>query len=57
MLAPASASSVVLSIAWRLRSQGNPPCVGTLGGVDLRMTLLPAKLKRNNYSTAIVGKW
>jgi hypothetical protein len=42
---------------WRLRSQGNPPCVGTLGGVDLRMTLLPAKLKRNNYSTAIVGKW
>ena len=38
-------------------NQGNPRCVGTLGGVDLRMTLLPAKLKRSNYSTAIVGKW
>ena len=38
-------------------NQGNPRCVGTKGGVDLRMEMLPAKLKRMGYRTAIVGKW
>ena len=38
-------------------NQGNPRCVGTRGGVDLRMAMLPAKLKRAGYETAIIGKW
>ena len=38
-------------------NQGNPRCVGTKGGVDLRMEMLPAKLQRAGYKTAIVGKW
>ena len=31
--------------------------MGTKGGVDLRMEMLPAKLQRAGYKTAIVGKW
>ena len=38
-------------------NQGNPRCVGPPGGVDLRMTLLPAKLQTQGYKTAAVGKW
>lgn len=37
-------------------NQGNPRCVGTLGGIDLRMTLLPEKLRRRGYRTAMIGK-
>ena len=36
-------------------NQGNPRCVGTTGGVDLRMTMLPQKLKEQGYATAIIG--
>eukprot|EP01060_Flectonema_neradi_P009096 TRINITY_DN16506_c0_g1_i1.p1 TRINITY_DN16506_c0_g1~~TRINITY_DN16506_c0_g1_i1.p1 ORF type:complete len:511 (+),score=114.92 TRINITY_DN16506_c0_g1_i1:174-1535(+) len=38
-------------------NQGNPSGVGTVGGIDLRMKLLPEKLKTVGYETAIVGKW
>lgn len=37
-------------------NQGNPECVGTLGGIDLRMTLLPEKLRRSGYKTVMIGK-
>jgi arylsulfatase A-like enzyme len=37
-------------------NQGNPRCVGTLGGIDLRMMLLPEKLKQAGYTTAMIGK-
>ena len=37
-------------------NQGNPRCVGPAGGVDLRMKLLPEKLKKQGYKTAIVGE-
>lgn len=26
-------------------------------GIDLRMTLLPAKMKQAGYATAMTGKW
>ena len=32
-----------------------PP--GTIGGTNLKMTMLPAKLKTAGYNTYIVGKW
>jgi len=35
----------------------NPSNVNSTGGVDLRMTMLPKKLKEANYTTAMVGKW
>eukprot|EP01059_Diplonema_ambulator_P008473 TRINITY_DN1810_c0_g1_i1.p1 TRINITY_DN1810_c0_g1~~TRINITY_DN1810_c0_g1_i1.p1 ORF type:complete len:503 (+),score=147.16 TRINITY_DN1810_c0_g1_i1:154-1509(+) len=38
-------------------NEENPTGVGVVGGIDLRMTLLPQKLKRQGYKTAIVGKW
>ena len=43
-------------------NQGNPRWDGMTrggdrGGVDVRMTLLPQKLKRAGYATATVGKW
>ena len=34
-----------------------PSSIDSVGGIDLRMTLLPQKLKRVGYKTAIVGKW
>ena len=38
-------------------NQGNPLWTDDRGGADLRMALLPQKLKRAGYSTATVGKW
>eukprot|EP01060_Flectonema_neradi_P008631 TRINITY_DN16161_c0_g1_i1.p1 TRINITY_DN16161_c0_g1~~TRINITY_DN16161_c0_g1_i1.p1 ORF type:complete len:510 (+),score=108.53 TRINITY_DN16161_c0_g1_i1:36-1532(+) len=38
-------------------NQQNAPGVGKVGGIDLRMKLLPQKMKQAGYTTAIVGKW
>ena len=38
-------------------NEQNPFGVGVVGGIDLRMTLLPQKLKKLGYKTAMTGKW
>ena len=38
-------------------NEDNPPSITSKGGIDLRMTLLPQKLKTAGYVTATYGKW
>ena len=38
-------------------NQVNPNDIRSAGGVDLRMTLLPDRLKRAGYRTAMTGSW
>eukprot|EP01064_Diplonema_japonicum_P008072 TRINITY_DN15601_c0_g1_i1.p1 TRINITY_DN15601_c0_g1~~TRINITY_DN15601_c0_g1_i1.p1 ORF type:complete len:512 (+),score=90.07 TRINITY_DN15601_c0_g1_i1:51-1538(+) len=38
-------------------NEENPVGVGVPGGIDIKMTLLPQKLKKVGYKTAMVGKW
>lgn len=38
-------------------NEDNPPSITSKGGIDLRMTLLPQKLKQAGYTTATYGKW
>ena len=38
-------------------NEDNPPSITSKGGIDLRMTLLPQKLKQAGYVTATYGKW
>ena len=38
-------------------NEENPNSIDSPGGADLRMTLLPQKLRQAGYYTALVGKW
>ena len=38
-------------------SESNPDTIDSPGGADLRMTLLPQKLRLAGYYTALLGKW
>ena len=38
-------------------NEANAPNITSPGGIDVRMTLLPQKLKQGGYQTAAYGKW
>ena len=49
--------SSFLSGRFPIHVNEDQPGIGDVGGIDLRMTLIPKRLKQYGYSTAAVGKW